>query len=171
MSDLFTMMIFMMAGLALGACARNSSTSPPTGEATVSAVDPFELSIRVGRMGVMLGQGKMALGMIADIKGTPLITDPVDDVSARRALYAELNQAVLTHNRLWVMACEFDVSIPVCQNMFEPGWMGLPFSHAPTWQQLDIWSAEMQGQVGSLSGVLCAMAEQSSDRKPLCPIE
>ena len=169
MRKLFTMMLMIMA-LSLGACASDASSSQEAAPSRI-AIDPFELSIRVGRMDVMMGHGDMALGMIADKRGVSLSSDPGDDISERKALYAQLRQTVLRHNRLWVQACEFDISIQVCQNMFEPGWMGLPFSHAPTWQQLDLWTLEVQEQVGSLAGVLCSLAEQGSGRKQLCPIE
>ncbi len=170
MRDSLSKVLIVILGLALGACASKSATPPPA-ESARPAIDQFELSIRVGRMGVMLDQGNMALEMLAGTNDMSFLPDPADDISGRRAFYAQLSRAVLDHNRLWVTACAFDASIPACQNIYEPGWLGLPFSHAPTWRQLDAWTEEMQDQAGSLSGALCAMAERTTGRRQLCPIE
>jgi len=166
----FIAIMSMMASLVLFGCAGGDSP-PPVDTSTVSPVDPFELSIRVGRMGVMLDQGEKVLGMIADNSPTTAPAKSKDDAAARRALYAELSQQVLKHNRLWVKACATKATLTVCQKMFEPGWIGLPFSYAPTWQQLDLWSSQVEEQVGALAGDLCALAEQASGIRPQCPIE
>lgn len=141
---------------------------------TLDEPDLFTLSIDVGRMGVMLDQGRRGLDLV--LKEGLHDTEDVEDALTVKSLYADLARAIMAYNALLIDACgQNKVSSELCEDYYVPSWLEVPKSgDIPKKSdvkklQQRIW--EVQEKVGRLTGELCAIGQNIAKDETFCAIE
>ncbi len=159
----------LLVVLTLGACTGRSGQGQLAQE-----IDPFELSIRIGRLGVMLDQGQEALDLLVESPVAVRGVAEEGEEEQRMTLYRDLVDHVVFYNQLAALTCAVQSeTVPVpCPPPYRPKWAARSVvSDAPSWSQLDRWSEALQERVAGLAGALCRAGERKTGRVPLCPIE
>lgn len=138
----------MILALALAGCGQAGEQSKG-GEA--EAPDPFDLSIEIGRYGVMLSQ---IHSLSADRPGAAEVevTDPRDLARRLRETVWEYN---LERSSLCARGLFTDVA---CGPAFEPVWIGEPSDAAPSIEDLRVRSQAVGEEVMRFWNAVCADA-------------
>lgn len=136
--------------------------------------DLFTLSIDVGRMGVMLDQGRLGLDLV--LQEGLHDTDDIEDELSVKSIYVDLARNIMAYNALLIDACgQNKVSLELCDDYYLPSWLEVPkrgdIPKKSDVKKLEqrIW--EVQEKVGWLSGELCAMGQNIAKDETFCAIE
>ena len=155
----------LVLALALAACGQAGEQAKTAEDA---AVDPFDLSIEIGRYGVMLSQ---VHSLSADRPGAAEteVTDPRD--LARR-----LRETVWEYNLERSSLCARGLFPEVaCGPAYQPVWIGEPADAAPTVEELQVRSRAVGEEVMRFWGAICedARSRETDEqaRQYVCAIE
>jgi hypothetical protein len=154
----------MVLALALAACGQTGEKA----KAPDAAPDPFELSIEIGRYGVMLSQ---VHSLSADRPGAAdaEVTDPRD--LARR-----LRETVWEYNLERSSLCARGLFAEVaCGPAYQPVWIGEAADSAPSVEELAVRSRAVGEEVMRFWNVVCedARSRETDEeaRQYVCAME
>jgi len=151
--------------LALAACGQ---TGEQAKSADAEPLDPFAMSVEVGRYGVMLSQ-------IQNINSeTPDATE--QDVTAPADLARRLRETVWRYNLTRSELCARGLHTQVsCGPTFQPVWMGEPTDSAPSLEELQTRNAAVGDEVMRFWNAVCEAARTAETneeaRAYVCAIE
>src|SRR5690606_39209697 len=156
----------LMLAFALAACGQTGEAgkagAPP------DAIEPFDLSIEIGRYGVMLDQ---AASLTAERPGAIEIA-PDEPVAMARALRETVWEYNLTRSRLCGRGLFRDVA---CGPALAPVWISEPEGVAPTLEDLRSRADAVGAEVMSFWNAVCEDARtrvaDEQERMYVCAIE
>ncbi len=161
----WSLRLVALAALALAGCATKPTQAP----------ENFDLSIAVGRLGVMLDHEETALGvLLPDEPWSPLGTLGGNASSAEtfRTQYVQLRLNALHQEAIRTEVCERGVvSGAPCAARALPGWVSSPVQRTPTAIEIEAWTADLQARIMPLWSALCDRARSKTGDAMQCAIE
>jgi hypothetical protein len=156
----------MVLAFALAACGQTGEQGKAA--STPEAIEPFDLSIEIGRYGVMLDQ---TANLTAERPGA-IETAPDEPVAMARALRETVWQYNLTRSRLCGRGLFTDVA---CGPVYEPVWISEPETAAPTLEDLKARADAVGAEVMRFWNAVCEDARtrvtDEQERMYVCAIE
>lgn len=157
----------MALALALAACGQTGEQAKAP-DAPGEAINPFDLSIEIGRYGVMLDQTE---NLSADRPGA-VETGPDEPGAMARALRETVWQYNLGRSRLCGRGLFTDVA---CGPVYEPVWLSEPAEATVTLEELKSRSDAVGAEVMRFWNAVCEDArtrtEDEQERMYVCAIE
>jgi len=155
----------IMLALALAACGQTGEQAKaPESEAP----DPFNLSIEVGRYGVMLDQIESLTSETPDAVET--------DVAAPADLARRLRETVWAYNLERSKLCARGLHTQVsCGSSYQPVWMAEAAESAPSLEEIETRSTALGEEVTRFWNAICESARAAETdeeaRQYVCAIE
>ncbi len=155
----------LVLALALAACGQ---TGEPAKTQASEAADPFNMSIEVGRYGVMLSQ------IDSLTRETPSTVE--QDVTAPADLARRLRETVWEYNLARSNLCARGLYTQVsCVPTYQPVWIGEPVDSTPSLEELQTRSTAVGEEVMGFWNTVCEAARTAETNEEargyVCAIE
>jgi len=155
----------IVLALALAACGQTGDQAAAPED---QGPDPFNLSIEVGRYGVMLDQVESLTGETPDAVETD-VADPTDLARRLRETVWHYN---LTRSALCARGLHAQVS---CDASYQPVWMAEARDSAPSLEELQTRSTALGEEITRFWNAICESARAAETdeeaRQYVCAIE
>ena len=163
-----TAVLVLSLALGLASCGTMDRSTPVVDD---GSIDPFDLSITIGRVGVMTDQVQDALtvigqGQFAALDGMDVAGDEAGD------FFQQLHTILFRYNMAHMEACAQGwLAVEACQGSYVPKWLKRSKMDRPSFAEIQQWSDDLQARVSDLQGVVCRPAVQKTGDDYFCAIE
>ncbi len=148
-----------------------TACTTPDFDPDTQTADLFEVSIEIGRLGVMTDQAGDAMSVLAPNR--PSADNDLESMAgASEDLFQQLNYVLFRYNILQIQACDEGwLSGEDCKGSYLPGWAKKDKTMQPDLADLRRWGEDLQARVVALRTIVCPRAADVTGDEFFCAVE